>query len=188
MIPETNCLFQLAKLEYLVSLASNPAKLEIPSEFELMVETLGSVVATTQPTGAGQFIGQKMIRYGNRQTHLRVQLLEKLDAALHAIYTEKVAMKLKRKILRACDKTKEEVARVPGGTVAGAILSRLGGFAGEHYTSVPFFDASTMKGQSEAWGDTEAASRMAVHSDALGRIGNDEAHSRAMLNEMMKIL
>lgn len=188
VIPETNCLFQLAKLEYLVSLLSNPSKLEIPSEFELMVETLGCVVATLQPTGAGQFIGQKMIRYGNRQTHLRVQLLEKLDAALHAVYTEKVAAKLKRKILRASDKTKEDVARVPGGTVAGAILSRLGGFAGEHYTSLPFFDASTMKGHSEAWGDAEAASRMALHSEALGRIGTDEAHSRAMLNEMMKIL
>lgn len=153
-----------------------------------MVETLGCIVATAQPTGAGQFIGQKMIRYGSRQAHLRVQLLEKLDAALHAVYTEKIATKLKRKILRASDKMKEDVARVPGGTVAGAVLSRLGFFTGEQYTSVPFFDASTMQGQSEAWAETEAGSRMTVHGEALRRIGSDEAHSRAMLNEMMKIL
>lgn len=188
VIPETNCLFQLTKLEYLLSLGENTTKLEIPSEFEQMVETLGCVVATAQPTGAGQFIGQKMIRYGNRQTHLRVQLLEKLDAVLRAVYTEKVAIKLKRKILRASDKTKEDVARVPGGTVAGVVLMRLGFFTGEQYTAVPFFDASTMKGQSEAWAETEAGSRMMVHAEALRRIGSDEAHSRAMLNEMMKIL
>lgn len=145
-------------------------------------------MATVQPTGAGQFIGQKMIRYGNRQAHLRVQVLEKLDTALRAAYTEKVATKLKRKILRASDNVKDDMGRAVGGTVAGVMLSRLGHFTGEQYTSVPFFDSSAMKGQSEDWGETEALSRMAVHAEALGRIGNDEAHSRAMLNEMMKTL
>lgn len=151
-----------------------------------MVETLGCVVASVQPTGAGQFIGQKMIRYGNRQTHLRMQLLEKLDAALRAVYTEKVASKLKRKILRASDKTKEEMLQTAEKTIAKVILSRLGAFASEQYSSVPFFDASALDGESEAWGETDAAARISLHAEALGKIGNDEAYSRAMLSGMTK--
>lgn len=152
-----------------------------------MVETLGHVVAGVQPIGAGQFIGQKMIRYGNRRAHLRVQLLEKLDVALRAVYTEKVASKLKRKISRASDKTKDDVAQTVEKTITKLILAKLGTFTGEQYASTPFFDTSTMEGQSEAWEETEASSRIAVHTEALGRIGNDEAHSRAMLNEMFRV-
>lgn len=155
----------------------------MPAEFELMVETLGSVVAGVQPTGAGQFIGQKMIRYGNRRTHLRVQLLEKLDVALRVAFIEKAASKLKRKILRASDKMKEDMAQTVEKTITKVVLSKLSTFTGEQYTSIPFFDSSTMEGQSEAWEETEASSRIAVNAEILGRIANDEAHSRAMLIE-----
>lgn len=187
VIPENNCLYQLSKIDYFLSLAVNTPKADIPSNFELMVETLGSVVAGVQPVGAGQFIGQKMIRYGNRRTHLRVQLLERLDAALRAVYMEKVAAKLKRKLLRASDKMKDEMGKTDEKTLLKVILSKVKTLTGQDFTSLPFFDASAMEGQSEAWEEVEAGSRMAVHAEILARIGNDEAHSRAMLSEMIKM-
>lgn len=186
-IPENNCLYQVSKVDYFLTVAVNASKAELPSDFQLLVETLGCLVAGIEPVGAGQYIGQKMVSYGKRRSHLRLQIFAKLDVALRSVYAEKVAAKIKRKLMRESDKLKNDMGKTEEKTLMKVIMNKCGALTNENFASHHFLDASAAEGKSEAWAEHEAATRMTNHAELLTKIRMDELYSREILEKMVRM-
>jgi hypothetical protein len=186
VIPTSDCLSQLSKLNFLLSLAANPTRISdtAASDLDLLVETLGTIVAGVVPIGFGQWMGQKIVRLGNRRTHLRTLVIAKVDGALKAVFDDALVKQLKARIMKECAAAKKGL-KPAGGTILRVVLTKVQAFAGEDFSTLPFYDASLASPGSEAWGEADPDARVAAHMQLTARIAGDEQYSEAMLREMV---
>ena len=186
VIPASECLKQLSKLDFFLSLAANPTRISdtAPIDLDLLVETLGAIVAGVLPIGCSQWMGQKMVRLGNRRTHLRNLALAKIDAALKAVFDDAVVKQLKPRITKEAAAAKKAL-KPAGGTILRVVLSKIQAFTGENFSTVPFSDASLASPGSQTWGEADPDARVSAHMQLMARITGDEQYSEAMLREMV---
>jgi hypothetical protein len=186
VIPTADILKQLEKVDYLFSLIPNASKIEgtAASDLDFLVETLGVLVAGVVPISISQWMGQKVIRLGNRRTHLRTQVLAKLETGLKAVFDEAEVKKLKGRIMKECATTKKAL-KSAGGTILKVVLSKIAAYSEEDFSTLPFHDSSLVSAKSEVWADADVDGRINAHGQVVARIADDERYSEAMLRDMV---
>ncbi|CUS12727.1 unnamed protein product [Tuber aestivum] len=186
VIATDDILKQLQKVDYLFSLVPNAPKIEgtSASDLDFLVETLGVLVAGVVPIGVTQWMGQKVIRLGNRRTHLRTQVLAKLETGLKAVFGDVESRKLMGRIMKECAATKKAL-KPAGGTILKVVLTKIASYSEEDFSTLPFYDSGLASAKSEVWAEGDVEGRINAHGQVMVRIADDERYSESMLRDMV---
>ncbi|CAM1508808.1 Fc.00g025470.m01.CDS01 [Cosmosporella sp. VM-42] len=191
---KSKILSELPLLDYFIKSAPVTLSLDSDESFFPLTTVLGRVIGVLRPLSVGQWIGQNIIRVGNRKTKIRGMLLRELSPLLKALCTPEYSNKAAKRTRELAVETKKSLARIKKVHPNFDRVDRAReldceqlGLMTDTAAGGGFIDLGDLAGlQGSAHLNREGLSeRRRLHAEHLAKRDRDTAWSKQMLAEMV---